>query len=404
MVNNEELQLFFNQAFSKLKTSHNEMYRSREDDEISPNERALRNAILSLPCAVKCIELKIDTSRHKNVKDESCYLIRYDFARFQDNSVEFVGQFDVDEKTSLVQALSEKFGLNKNEAERYISDLIKEFNVIGTSDADFYIQFAPFDILKRPDEFALSLINIFLTFEADRLITLFKKEMEIDFKTLYHLKRDTILPFSKVVSKDEITASFVKIENGQSYALTLEDFQNHVAGIQLIPTVPEDVRRIFNCAKDLYIFGYFKYHFFTVSNHYAFLALESAIKNKYNEWLGNKAILINKKGESIEISTPTYRKIQEFCFKNRKNWDCNKIKVNGENFPSSMGKLLDWLVKDDIIKKWEKNLFDAGIYLRNSLSHLESAKIFSPSARTLEVVAQDINKLYHKQLKPLENE
>jgi hypothetical protein len=177
MVITEELQSFFNQAFSKLKTSHNEMYRFREDDEISPNERALWNAILSLPCAVKCIELKIDLSKHKNVKDESCYLIRYDFTRFQDNSVEFIGQFDVDDKTSLVQALSEKFGLNKIEAERYISDLAKEFNVIEIPGDDFYIQFVPFDVVKRPDDFAESLRQIFLIFEVDKLIKLFKNEI-----------------------------------------------------------------------------------------------------------------------------------------------------------------------------------------------------------------------------------
>jgi hypothetical protein len=205
------------------------------------------------------------------------------------------------------------------------------------------------------------------------------------------------LPFSKVIAKDKITAGFVKIEDGKPSTLTLEDFQNHVADVQLIPTVLEDVRRIFNCAKDLYIFGYFKYHFFTISNHYAFLALESAIKNKYKEWLGSKAILINIKGESIEILSPTYRKIQEFCFRDRKNWNCNQITVNGELFPYSMNKLLDWLVSKDIIKKWEKNLFDAGIHLRNSLSHLESASIFSPNARILEGVAQHINTLYHKQ-------
>jgi hypothetical protein len=117
MVNNEEFQLFFNQAFSKLKTSHNEMYRFREEDEMSPNERALRNAISNLPCAVKCIKLKIDPSKHKTVKDESCYLIRYDFTRFQNNSVDFIGQLDAEDITSLVQTLSEKFGLNKKEAE-----------------------------------------------------------------------------------------------------------------------------------------------------------------------------------------------------------------------------------------------------------------------------------------------
>lgn len=275
--------------------------------------------------------------------------------------------------------------------------------------------------MKRPDEFANSLYNVFLTFEADRLITLFKKEIEIDFKTLYNLKRDTILPFSKVVSNDEITASFVKIENGQSSALTLEDFQNNVADIQLIPTVPETVKRVFKCAKDLYIFGYFKHEFFTISEHYAYLALESAIKNKYNEWLGSKAILTNEMGESIEMVSPTYRKIEEFCYMDRKkwnshkifvnsyrnycfidkkNWKRNKITVNEDKFPYDMNRLLNWLVGKNIINKWDKKMFNHAKNLRNFLSHLEFAPILHPSARALELVAQDINKLYHKQSKP----
>lgn len=398
MVSNEELQSFFNQAFSVLKTSHNEMYRFREEDEISPNEKALRNAILSLPCAVKCIELKIDTSRYKNVKDESCYLIRYDFTRFHDNSVEFLGKFDVEEKASLIQTLSEKFGLNKKEAKNYISDLIKEFNVIGTSDSDFYIQFTSFDILKRPDEFANSLIDIFLTFEAARLITLFKNEIEIDFKTLYDLKRDPILPFLEVVAKDKILEGFVKIEDGKPSALTLEDYQSHVAEIQLIPTVPEHVKRVFNCAKHLYIFGYFRYCFFTVSNHYAYLALESAIKNKYNEWLGSKAILTNKKGESIEIVSPTYRKIEEIYY--NKKWGRDSITVNGDKFPYNMNRLLNWLVEKKIINKWDEKMFNHAKSLRNSLSHLEFAPILHPNAHALKLVAQDINKLYHKPSNP----
>ncbi|VVB90071.1 Uncharacterised protein [uncultured archaeon] len=402
MVTNEEFQSFFNQAFSNLKNFYIKSHSLKNDDEISPNERALKIAISSLPCAIKFIELKIDPGEHKNVKDESCYLIRYDLTKFQDNSVEFIGQFGIEDEASLVQIISGNFGLDEEDAKHYISDLTKEFNVIGTSYDYFYIQFTPFNILKRPNEFANSLIDIFIIFLADELIKLFKNEVEIDFKNLYNLKKDTILPFSEFVAKDKIIEGLVKIEGGKPSILSVEDFQSDVADIQLIPTVPEHVRRVFNCAKELYIFGYFKYCFFTVSNHYAYLALESAIKNKYNKWLGNKAILINKMGDSIEMASPTYRKIQEFCSKDRKNWRCDQITVNGEPFPFSMKKLLDWLVSKGIIGMWEKNMFDAGIYLRNSLSHLEFAPILFPSSHTLKNIAQDINKLYHKQLRPPE--
>ncbi|MCZ7358243.1 MAG: hypothetical protein O8C66_06395 [Candidatus Methanoperedens sp.] len=401
MNSNVELQSVFHEAFNRLKKSYEVRYRFSQIDEISPNERALRNAISKLPCAVKCIELKIDPSIYKNVKDEACYLIKYDFTKFGDNPVEFMGQFDVENRVSLVQVLQEKFGLNKNESER-VSDLPKEFNMVGISFDDFsrsYIQLTPFDILKRPDEFANSLSVIFLILE-DTLIKLFKNENEIDFKTLYGLKRDNILPFLEVVAKDKIFEHFVKYKDGKPSKLTLEDLQSHVADIQLIPTVPESVRRVFSCAKYLYIFGYFRYCFFTVSNHYVYLALESAIKNKYNEWLGGRAILTNKKEESIEIDPPTYRKIQEFGFKKKKNWSCEQIRVNGDKFPCSMNELLDWLVNKEIITKLDKNMFEFGISYRDSLSHLEVAPILHPSARALEVVAQDINKLYHKQSKP----
>ena len=98
--------------------------------------------------------------------------------------------------------------------------------------------------------------------------------------------------------------------------------------------------------------------------------------------------------------SPTYRKIEEFCYTDRKKWNRDKITVNNDPFPYNMNHLLNWLVEKKIINKWDKGMFNHAIYLRNSLSHLEFAPILLPSARTLEIVAQDINKLYHKQSKP----
>lgn len=56
------------------------------------------------------------------------------------------------------------------------------------------------------------------------------------------------------------------------------------------------MQRIFKAAKDLYVFGFFRYYFFTISNHYAFLAIESAIRHRYNQWLGEKAVLTCETG------------------------------------------------------------------------------------------------------------
>lgn len=64
-------------------------------------------------------------------------------------------------------------------------------------------------------------------------------------------------------------------------------------------------------------------------------------------------------------------------------------------FPYNMQRLLDWLVDKKLIAKWERGLFDAGVHLRNSLSHLEMASITLPGPQVLGRVAYEINTLFH---------
>src|SRR3989338_520926 len=89
---------------------------------------------------------------------------------------------------------------------------------------------------------------------------------------------------SEILKKDKLFDAFVKIDkNGESKSIELEDLQQHISTIILDSKIPEEVKRVFNGAKDLYLFGYFRYYFFTISNHYALLSLESALRNKYNQ-------------------------------------------------------------------------------------------------------------------------
>jgi len=59
-----------------------------------------------------------------------------------------------------------------------------------------------------------------------------------------------------------------------------------------------------------------------------------------------------------------------------------------------MSKLLDWLVNKRLIAKWERPQYDAGVYLRHALSHLESPSIFAPNPQALMITAEKINNLY----------
>ena len=158
--------------------------------------------------------------------------------------------------------------------------------------------------------------------------------------------------------------------------------------------MPEHVKRVFDNAKKLFIFGYLNYQFFTISQHYAYLALESAIRHRYNRSLGEKAKITNPKGESIDIS-PSWREIDRFC-RNR-GWDTHTIKVNEKKFPYSNRRLLNWLVEKNIINKWERKQYDVGINMRNILSHLEFAPISFPKSSTIEIIANRINRLFYEQ-------
>lgn len=378
----------FDNVFQEAKRRFVAIYPFQNDSEVSPRILALRELIEKLPCSIDIVEFKIDAAKHRQ-------LIKYDFSRLGIGSVKYHGSIDANDSGRIEDVLKD-LNVNEEDAMRLSEDIsqgLKITGFFGPDEEDVYFQFPLYDIRDNLNRFIGDFLGLFLVpFLPYSIIQKFEKP-ETDFNVLYNLEEDAILPFSKVVEKDEIFKGFLRLENRKPRPITIEDLQRDVSDIQLIPDVPDSVKRVFKCAKDLYIFGYFRYYFFTVSMHYAFLALESAIKNRYAKSLGDKAVLTNKRGQVLEMKRPAYRHIVDFCFRN-KGWNIWDVKVNDQDFPYSMPKLLDWLLNNKIIKKWEKELLDAGIHLRHSLSHLETTSITSPDSQILQRVAQDINKLY----------
>ncbi len=164
------------------------------------------------------------------------------------------------------------------------------------------------------------------------------------------MKRNNKRITAKILEKDHILDGFVKIKNGKRQPITLEDLSGLVIDINLIQKVPKDVKEIFEISKKLFIFGYFNYRFFTVSQHYAFLTLEAALKNKYKQLFGGNE--------------------------------------------QSLKKVIDILTEKGVIPVEEKPLYDAGRHLRNALSHLLEPPVLTPFASILEGVSEQINKIY----------
>lgn len=382
---------FFEKAFEALKAMFREIYPFAEDGEVSADILALRDAIFKLPCPIKVLELRFDGTKFAHVKEGVGFLLRYELSKIGVKLIEDYGVVGVENMDALKTLLEDKFCLSESEITNFTSD----FTTIGMSDdkLEYYIHFANYDIWNYFDRYLHDLRLIFLTFIQSQLIQKFKRE--IDFNTMYSLKEDQILPFEVFLKKEPILDNI----SGKS---TIEDLQKDICTLQLIPTVPDEVKKIFKAAKNLYFFGYFQYYFFTISEHYAYLAIESALRHKYNQWIGDKAVLTcNYKKIHLrhEMLNPSYLRIFDFCSKKKnQHWNYHKLKVNDEDFPWRNELLLNWLLSKGFITRWQRDRLNLALQLRNALSHLEFVTILYPSISGLKLAAELINNLYHHNL------
>ena len=378
---------FFNKVFNALRVKFKEIHPFEEDGEVSPDVVALRDAIFKLPCLVKVLELRFDTAKFAQVKDGVGHILRYDLSRICEMQVEDYGVIDVKNIDVLKSALMDKFGFSESTVAEFVSD----FETIGWTPEklDYYTHFTQYNIRRHFDKYLSELLQIFLYDIRIQLIQKFKREN--DFNSLYNLKEDKVLPWEVFTNRDPIL-------NALSRTPTVEDLQKDICDIQLIPIVPEEVKKVFKAAKDLYVFGYFRWYFFTISEHYAHLAIESAIKHRYNQWMGEKVVLTCKKGNlSREMIKPSREGIFDFCKQNKKQgWDRYKLEVNGENFPVGMEDLWDWLLKNGIQTKWQIDQLKFAIDTRDALSHLESVPMRWIDTTRLKRASVLINNLYHQ--------
>jgi len=90
-----------------------------------------------------------------------------------------------------------------------------------------------------------------------------------------------VLPFNDLVKLSFLTSTVFR-DFGIRQEHAVEDWQSLVSTIDLLPQVPDSVRRTFSIAKNLFVLSLFVYEFGTVSIHYSGLVLESGIQNRWN--------------------------------------------------------------------------------------------------------------------------
>ena len=211
--------------------------------------------------------------------------------------------------------------------------------------------------------------------------------MTTDFNSKYGLLPEPVLDDADVLSPDFLSSSFVRIDTG--LMPSLNDVQSALAEILLIPQVPESVERTFRIAKQLYLFGRFEYGFYTVSQHYAYLAIEASILSRWTASLPNP-VTVQAKNFNQQMSAPSHGQLAELYWMK----DGRNLLVDGLSFPNSPTKVLKRLHDTGIIDKVTERSISAAIELRNDLSHHESSTVFPPSSRSLSIAAELINTLF----------
>jgi len=382
-----EWETIFSSAFEKVKQDIMQYHRREDLEEMTPQERALVTGISKLPFPVEIISIQVDNQKYPYLKDGISQLVVYRLAGLGKFQVDYHGEISPT-KEAVTNALMNFFKISEKDAMSIANVLTEKFEYTGFSiDDDTHIQFTRYDIRNNQEQFFKDLRSFFYSSVNDHLVNKFMTEVNVDYNTMFNLENTPILESSEFLQPDSRTSH-----------LSLEWLQSRMSVIQLIPNVPESVRLQFQRAKDLFIFGYFRYEFFTISSHYAVLAHETAMKQRYVQSLGEKAT-ITYNSEKYEITQPTYFQISEFIYnlkKSKRIQSARSILVNGEKFPSTVNQVINWLVSKGIIKKWKARMDDLVRKVRNSLSHPEHVQIFMPNMAEgmIRQIVYDINELF----------
>jgi hypothetical protein len=366
----------------KLKGLYKE--RSPKDDaDASPGDFAFRDFIDCFPVPVDVLLIRTEDA-DAGSSEGIWTLIRFDVLQPKINTAVYHGLVSMLELQERSELLRGRFGLHDLE----MCSQTKPFAVIQRK-GEFFGYFVPFNVTERLDELSKQLFRFFVGDFWPHIQARFRPRYIVDYNNKYSLEPDQILTAEELLQMHPLTGMFVRFDSGDPH--TLKDWQEDVANILLIPKVPEGIQHTFRLAKRLYVFAFFEYGFFTISLHYAVLALEAALQSRWTATLPEKTPVEYFNGVKNELIRPTHKQL--FL-----HWQAGKkkLRVNDRPFPHSTHELLKCLRQARLITKPESDRIADAMYERNTLSHVEFATVHSPSASPLWDTAELINGMFDR--------
>jgi hypothetical protein len=260
--------------------------------------------------------------------------------------------------------------------------------------SDIVVQLLPGDISSAEKEYTTQLSQALL----EPFDGIFQQRLTaaIDFNARYSLSaKAAVDPLSLRGRVDARTSGFL-LDFGIEPERAIEQWQNLILRIALLPQTTGFVKSTFEIARKLFVFSLFEYEFATVSAHYAGLALESAIYNRWNLTLPHRGVTLEHKSSKnagkLTAQMPTHKAISDVC--KDKKWHENVL-VEGRPFPRGLKSVLNDLENLVVISAWQRRRIDFCLQkFRHPLSHLEFKPLHPPNLKILAVVAEIINQLF----------
>jgi len=189
----------------------------------------------------------------------------------------------------------------------------------------------------------------------------------------------------EIMAPDSRTGAFVKFDEktNEILPIQLEDYHRRLSDIALREQVPEDIRSYFETVKNICLYGWFVYSFFTVSTFLSYIAIEMSLRRRFQN-------------DDPDRKWPFKRLLQEArdrCLISERGF----LSIQAEReyhakLAAELGSLFEQSVAD-----YCSVLVDCLPQLRNSFAHPSSNTILTPgdALSSLTVAAEFINQLFH---------
>ena len=225
--------------------------------------------------------------------------------------------------------------------------------------------------------------------------------------TTKYFHPELLRPLEQVCEPDPRNTAFVKLDGktGDFVPLSVRDQHERISKHTLHAKVPEDIMMQFETARNLYLYAWFVYRFYPVSEHQALACLELALRKRFESDLsqeelgGRKPTLSPLLCHAIKhghIKHEGFRRWHEAA-KRRATLRYEMQKTNEMHAKGLKQIDLNYseVTVTDADRNWEylRFLSDFLPELRNNYAH-GTSMLHNQVLTTLEVVSEIINQIY----------